>query len=950
MLLLLRSRLGWVMATLSAKPPTPDQSIPSASERSCGSSAKDTGSEVSQEPGNGSHDLSHTDSLECQLLSRWRTLRATYRQDWGLPTLEQSIETLRELRDALLNSAAPTASPPTGLTLQSPENHNEVLSLHSCSYYLAISLGDRFEHRSDKADLDEGVALLREIVASDLITTAFIQGQIGNLHRLRYLQTEDTQDINAAHAALSAAVSSTSGNHPSRAWCLYQLGRALKLKEREDPSVFETWLSALQEAVEIGLAEDWHPWARLGLAEALTWRFIRAGQLTDLDQVFEICQSLLGSISPNHRDRGEVLVAQGRAYFHLYQTTDEMNHLEAAVLSCREALSCVTPARPLWCSYAYFVAVNLLEVFNNVGTAEALDEATELTRQCVQANSASHGRYLNGLANIYISRYQVFGGKHDLDEGIAIYRQAKGYFRPQTLPWNNFVRSFTSALLTRFQERGWIEDCLEAIPLLRQVLQNPIRHIVLEDMFRDNLVRVLVAGYEQTNNLDYLIEATHLCEPWMASLSDDAKTSRVWNNVEMLITVARVFEARFNSMGQLADLESIIFLRRRAVALTPPGSRNYVLYIVSLARYIGKCAVETSSEEDARIAVELLDTLLLDISPEHHDRGLALFAQAKLALLPITGAYNVCFATDMLNAALDSLDVHNAPKFLPEVADFLEELDKQIDRNTPSQLQEILLALYRRVISLLPKAAYLGLELSLRLRTLAGSSESLAINGALRALAAGQLFLAVELLEQGRAVFWRHHLQLRAQWDGLPEELATQVSETAFLLDSGSNVHVDPASEADDVSKALREREAVKLKHLSHDFDALLAQIHGLPGLERFLMPEPLSVLCSAAEKGPVVILLANVKRCSAIILEQAGLVREVELRNTSLQTLEELSTTMNTASRYGRNLMRERVSRINLGESRGRTVEQVLSYLWMNVMQPLVNTLGTEVSLRNAV
>ena len=82
----------------------------------------------------------------------------------------------------------------------------------------------------------------------------------------------------------------------------------------------------------------------------------------------------------------------------------------------------------------------------------------------------------------------------------------------------------------------------------------------------------------------------------------------------------------------------------------------------------------------------------------------------------------------------------------------------------------MLLGDYIATAGLLPRVAYFGLDIGSRLRALA-DADKLAVNGAAHALILEQPQLAIELLEQGRAVFWSQHLRLRTAFDALPSQL-----------------------------------------------------------------------------------------------------------------------------------------------------------------------------------
>ena len=72
----------------------------------------------------------------------------------------------------------------------------------------------------------------------------------------------------------------------------------------------------------------------------------------------------------------------------------------------------------------------------------------------------------------------------------------------------------------------------------------------------------------------------------------------------------------------------------------------------------------------------------------------------------------------------------------------------------------------QQAISLMPQAAYLGLSLNHRLKSVADAEHS-ATMAASHALLIPNATLALELLEQGRAVFWRQSLHLRTPFEAL---------------------------------------------------------------------------------------------------------------------------------------------------------------------------------------
>jgi tetratricopeptide (TPR) repeat protein len=102
---------------------------------------------------------------------------------------------------------------------------------------------------------------------------------------------------------------------------------------------------------------------------------------------------------------------------------------------------------------------------------------------------------------------------------------------------------------------------------------------------------------------------------------------------------------------------------------------------------------------------------------------------------------------------------------------------------------ESALGAYHAAIELLPRLAMLGLDLQSRQHALTSNSDGLARDAAACAVRAGQYDSAVELLEEGRAVFWSQALALRTPMADLRDvapELEQRLRRISFALEQGS--------------------------------------------------------------------------------------------------------------------------------------------------------------------
>lgn len=221
----------------------------------------------------------------------------------------------------------------------------------------------------------------------------------------------------------------------------------------------------------------------------------------------------------------------------------------------------------------------------------------------------------------------------------------------------------------------------------------------------------------------------------------------------------------------------------------------------------------------------------------------------------------------------------------------------------------------------------------------------MASNGAAHALVLCQPQVAIELLEQGRAVFWSQHLRLRTAFHALPSELAGKLAETAFILERHS--HAFPAEEEqtadDNHTKAAHDIESAKRRRLGADFEALICQARAIPGFERFTLPERFQALSAASIQGPVVVFLANDVACEAIVIETPDTVHQVRLPDVSLQYLQTLSVTMGVAIRGGRDLLQGRAMKLQPKKGRRKT-EELLEALWHKVIHKIIDALQIKV------
>ncbi|KAH9055396.1 CHAT domain-containing protein [Lactarius vividus] len=129
----------------------------------------------------------------------------------------------------------------------------------------------------------------------------------------------------------------------------------------------------------------------------------------------------------------------------------------------------------------------------------------------------------------------------------------------------------------------------------------------------------------------------------------------------------------------------------------------------------------------------------------------------------------------------------------------------------------------------------------------------------------GRFEEAIETLEQGRALLWSEMRGLRTPMAQLIEEdssLAKRFAEvnrelevlTISVTPSGKPEKEDSISQGRDWTDPFG-RLVVKWQKLVEERDALISQIQGRPGSERFLKAPSFTTLRSAASRGPVILI-----------------------------------------------------------------------------------------------
>ncbi|KAH0838884.1 hypothetical protein J3R83DRAFT_7311 [Lanmaoa asiatica] len=180
---------------------------------------------------------------------------------------------------------------------------------------------------------------------------------------------------------------------------------------------------------------------------------------------------------------------------------------------------------------------------------------------------------------------------------------------------------------------------------------------------------------------------------------------------------------------------------------------------------------------------------------------------------------------------------------------------------------------------------------------------------------------AVELLEQGRGVFWSQLARLRSPLDDViasgpaGKKLADHFIQLAKLI---RNALDSPGPDQHD-----------RVCRLNVQLQEVVTGVRGLPGLSRFLLPSLSSDLQQAAREGPVIIVNASEYGCDALIVLVNQNPVHIPLSITK-EDLRELSSKLSTLTVRAKSM------------DVTRDLGVILRDIWYQVVSPIVDFLQT--------
>ncbi|KAG1845911.1 CHAT domain-containing protein [Suillus subalutaceus] len=575
---------------------------------------------------------------------------------------------------------------------------------------------------------------------------------------------------------------------------------------------------------------------------------------------------------------------------------------------CRAALKRCAPGHSDRSYTLNNLALSLVDRFKQRGVPSDLDECIELHRAALLLRPPGHSDRLhsfNNLANSLLDRFRQRGVPSDLDECIELYRAALLLRPPGNSDRSYSLSSLANSLRHRFMQRSVPSDLDESIELHRAALllrppghsdrsyslsslANSLRHRFTQRGVPSDLDEFTQRGVP--SDLDECIELHRAA----LLLRPPGHSDRSYS----LNSLAPNLEDRFTQRSVPSDLDECIELHRAALLLRLPGHSDRSYSLSSLASSLRHRFTQRSFPSDLDESIELHLAALLLRRAGHSDRSwslnnLALSLRHRFTQRGVPSDLDECIELhraalllcapghSLRSSSLSSLANSFRERFtqqgissdldetfslfsqLPHISHAASRTDLTAAKSWAAAAEETnhdsALLAYQSALKFLDQHVTLFSSSSRHFDAVRIATASLAVDTFSCSVRHGALTTAVELVEQGRAVFWTQLARFRTTLD----ELSTVRNTGAALAKEFKQLSFRLRNAFDQST----EDQSPQIRQLTIKWDDMVSRIRMLPDFSRFLLPPLFSDLQKAAAEGPVTIVNASQYSCDALIV-----------------------------------------------------------------------------------
>lgn len=547
---------------------------------------------------------------------------------------------------------------------------------------------------------------------------------------------------------------------------------------------------------------------------------------------------------------------------------------------------------------------------------------------------------MNRLGAQLLEQHRADGDPRALDEAIAALRSVVDDAVAGDSDRREALFNLSAALLRRYEVIGGEQALADFLAAARE----QVAFAPLGDAQRAVRLSVssgsLARRYAQTRDADALHEAVRLAQAAVAALDEDSpERAEVLTNACVVLRVFAEHEG-----GDAEALATAVEYGRRAVAVTPEGHPEH-----SASRFQLGMALVAWYELIADVALlpEAIDAFHesladLDERDPRHARNLIALAESLFAKASNTNGQDAldkarsCWQAAAKNVAAPVADRISAHRHAGVVLGMHEESRAEA------------LAAMESAVALLPMIALRAPEhgdqdWNPHQEQQSGVLGALAADVCAAAIEAGRPDRAIELLEQIRNLLIVDPVnpsggdlaRLRDVHPDLARTLEVLLIRLAVPDRDGAGVdglHGGPPSPPT-AAPGTGRREAVGA------WTALVQRIRQIKGFDDFLSPPHIESLTEQARTGPIVFVVAGVRRCDALILtgDPTDQLRHVPLHGFDRDTVVAEGDILHTARRTAHDKDIQPRQRM----AAQAKIAALLQRLWDGIAEPVLAALG---------
>jgi tetratricopeptide (TPR) repeat protein len=661
----------------------------------------------------------------------------------------------------------------------------------------------------------------------------------------------------------------------------------------------------------------------------------KRGNAQALNRAIDVCSQAISEFAEDSVKNQELSDYLCALYMVLSSSSSEVAEQDRAIDAIRAY--CASPYQKL-----NYLAHALKRRFMRSHVQDDIDEAINLHWEFI--NGLTKGRTdclqeaTDSLAMTYSLRFMAYAQVSDLDQCLALSRKALA-LTPPGHP-SRLDQVLSSAFMMRMGGELLKDPDIDNLDECILLLEEAVSLCPLNTPGRCRslcaLARCLIMKHSMFHRPEDLERVISLLEEALSpSFQDDER-------IKMSCRLADALLARYKLQKDPQDLENAITWSRTAVQPENLANSNY--NIETHVQALFERFELYNKPEDIDMAIKFQTSYALTESKQDPGslEALVLLSRLHVARAGITefnskeGAHNLVVAISLLQDVLG--DKQNFPrKPFVELCKGLAELPEL--EALSSDIRRSLLTVFRKVLLLLPRIASFNLSIKSRLMALL-DARNLAGQAALCAFSTGDTMAALELVEGGRGTFWAQGLQLRTQLDDVPPDLRSRLEQLSDELEQASLSSNAVGDLGPGMLETSRQLQAVRRLRTAAEFEDVVSHVRTIPGLERFMLPTPITTLARAATRGTVVTLIAGKECCHAIVMPVVGEVKHVRLSTLNTERLIKIAEHLRQDQIGARTA---RASRI----IKHKTMfgNQHLLSIWRGIVLPIFEVLNAYVS-----